>query len=108
MAMVMLGLYARKAENCATQGGPTFGNRLLVGREEQIELLLRRWQQATNSEGCVVLLSGEPGIGKSRLTRVLQEQLSAQPHFRLLYCCLPHYQDSTLYPIIIQIQRAAG
>src|SRR5262249_93330 len=57
----------------------------LVGREEEIELLLRRWQRAKSGEGQVVLLSGEPGIGKSRLTRAIQERLAAQPHTPPLY-----------------------
>ena len=80
----------------------------LVGREEEIELLLRRWRQAANRDGRVVLLSGEPGIGKSRLTAELQERLQAESHTCLHHFCSPHHQDSPLHPIISQLQRAAG
>jgi hypothetical protein len=79
----------------------------LVGREEEIELLLRRWSQASGGEGRVVLLSAEPGIGKSRLTEALAERLG-EPHLRLRYFCSPHHQDSALYPIIGQLEHAAG
>ena len=80
----------------------------LVGREEELELLLRRWSKAKRGEGQVVLLSGEPGIGKSRLTAALLEHLAGEPHTRLRYFCSPQYTDSTLYPIISQMERAAG
>jgi class 3 adenylate cyclase len=79
----------------------------LVGRDEELDLLLRRWEQAKMGEGRVVLLSAEPGIGKSRLTEALQERI-AEPHRRLRYFCSPHYQDSAFYPIIGQLERAAG
>src|SRR6202035_5720562 len=84
------------------------GETPLVGREEEVELLVRRWQQAKTGEGRVVLVSGEPGIGKSRLTVALSEQIEAEPHTRLRYFCSPHYQDSALYPFIAQLERAAG
>ena len=80
----------------------------LVGREEESELLLRRWSRAKTSEGQVVLLSGEAGIGKSRLTAALLERLAAEPHTRLRYFCSPQHMDSALYPIIGQMERAAG
>ena len=80
----------------------------LVGREEELELLLRRWSKAKTGEGQVVLLSGEPGIGKSRLTVALLERLAAEPHTRLRYFCSPQRTDSALYPIINQMERAAG
>jgi class 3 adenylate cyclase/predicted ATPase len=80
----------------------------LVGREEEIELLLRRWSRAKTGEGQVVLLSGEAGIGKSRLTAALLERLATEPHTRLRYFCSPHHQDSALYPIIAHLERAAG
>lgn len=84
------------------------GTTPLVGRDEEVELLLRRWEQAKMGEGRVVLISGEPGIGKSRLTAALSESIRTQPHMRLRYFCLPHYQDSALYPFIMQLERAAG
>jgi class 3 adenylate cyclase/predicted ATPase len=80
----------------------------LVGREEESELLLRRWARAKAGEGQVVLLSGEAGIGKSRLTAALLERLAAEPHTRLRYFCSPQHMDSALYPIIGQMERAAG
>jgi class 3 adenylate cyclase/predicted ATPase len=80
----------------------------LVGREEELELLLRRWAKAKAGEGQVVLLSGEPGIGKSRLTAALMERLAAEPHTRLRYFCSPQHTDSALFPIISQMERAAG
>jgi hypothetical protein len=83
-------------------------NTPLVGREEEIALLLRRWAQAKSGEGHAVLLSGEPGVGKSRLSAALEDRLRAEPHFRLRYFCSPHHQDSALYPIIGQLERAAG
>jgi class 3 adenylate cyclase/predicted ATPase len=80
----------------------------LVGREEELELLLRRWSRAKTGEGQVVLLSGEPGIGKSRLTAALMEHIATEPHTRLRYFCSPQHSDSALYPIIMQMERAAG
>jgi class 3 adenylate cyclase/predicted ATPase len=80
----------------------------LVGREEELELLLRRWARAKSGEGQVVLLSGEPGIGKSRLTAALLERLASEPHTRLRYFCSPQHTDSALYPIISQMERAGG
>jgi class 3 adenylate cyclase len=70
----------------------------LVGRDEELDLLLRCWQQAKAGEGRVVLVSGEPGIGKSRLTAALSEHIEREPHTRLRYFCSPHHQDSALYP----------
>jgi class 3 adenylate cyclase/tRNA A37 threonylcarbamoyladenosine biosynthesis protein TsaE len=79
----------------------------LVGREEELELLLRRWSKAKTGEGQVVLLSGEAGIGKSRLTAALLERLATEPQSRLRYFCSPQHTDSAFYPIISQMQRAA-
>ena len=79
----------------------------MVGREEELELVLRRWSKAKTGEGQVVLLSGEPGIGKSRLTATLLERLAAEPHTRLRYFCSPQHTDSAFYPIISQMERAA-
>src|SRR5436189_3659664 len=79
----------------------------LVGREEELELLLRRWSRAKTGEGQVVLLSGEAGIGKSRLTAAMLERIATEPHTRLRYFCSPQHTDSALYPIISQMERAA-
>jgi hypothetical protein len=80
----------------------------LAGREEELELLLRRWSQAQTGEGQVILLSGEAGIGKSRLTAALLERLAGEPHTRLRYFCSPQHTDSAFYPIINHMERAAG
>jgi predicted ATPase len=80
----------------------------LVGRDEESELLLRRWLRAKSGEGQVVLLSGEAGIGKSRLTAALLESLATEPHARLRYLCSPQHTDSAYYAIIGQMERAAG
>jgi len=86
----------------------TAGLTALVGREEEFELLLRRWSRAKAGRGQVVLISGEAGIGKSRLAAALMERLAGEPHTRLRYFCSPQHTDSALYPIIGQMERAAG
>jgi class 3 adenylate cyclase len=80
----------------------------LVGRDEELELLLRRWERAKRGDGQVVLISGEPGIGKSRIGQTIVERISSEPHTRLRYFCSPHHQDSPLYPSITQLEHAAG
>jgi class 3 adenylate cyclase/predicted ATPase len=79
----------------------------LIGRDEEMELLLSRWKRAKSGEGQVVLLSGEAGIGKSRLTVALLEQLAREPHIRLRCFCSPQHTDSMLYPVIGEMLRAA-
>src|SRR5271169_5550230 len=86
----------------------TTGLTALVGREEEFEFLLRCWSQAKTGQGQVVLMSGEAGIGKSRLTAALLERVAGEPHTRLRYFCSPQHTDSALYPIISQMERAAG
>jgi class 3 adenylate cyclase len=83
-------------------------NTPLIGREEEIALLTRRWEQAKAGDGSVVLIVGEPGIGKSRIAQTLLHQLGNEPHTRLRYFCSPHYQHSALYPSITQLEQAAG
>src|SRR5215472_13520277 len=80
----------------------------LIGRDEEIDLLTRRWARAKTGEGRVVLVSGEPGLGKSRITAVLEERLHVEPLLCLRYFCSPYRQDSALYPFIDHIGRAAG
>jgi class 3 adenylate cyclase/predicted ATPase len=86
----------------------TAGLTPLVGREKEIALLLRRWEQARDGEGQVVLLAGEPGIGKSRLVREMRERLAEERHIRLVYQCSPHHTTSPLHPVIEQLERAAA
>ncbi len=79
-----------------------------VGREEEIEIVQRRWQRACSGEGQVVLLVGEPGIGKSRLVSELEQLIGKQPHTRVRYQCSPYHTNSALYPVIEQLERAAS
>ena len=90
----------------ATHGGSVLTP--FVGREEELALLLARWKQSRDGEGQVVLLCGEPGIGKSRLTQTLKERLAAEAHTRLNYQCSPYLANSAFHPIISQLERAAG
>jgi class 3 adenylate cyclase/predicted ATPase len=101
---------ALRARSVESRFEALHGTRLtgLVGREEESELLLRRWSRAKTGEGQVVLLSGEAGIGKSRLTARLLERLSGEPHTRLRYFCSPQHTNSAFHPLIGQIERAAG
>ncbi len=80
----------------------------LIGRSEELDLLLRRWREVAGGEFRVVLISGEPGIGKSRLLAALEERLQDEPCTRLRYFCSPYHQESPLYPIIAHLERTAG
>jgi class 3 adenylate cyclase/predicted ATPase len=100
-------LHARAAES-RFEALHTSGLSTLVGREEEVQMLLRRWSRAKAGEGQVVLLAGEPGIGKSRLTAELLQHLADEAHTRLRYFCSPQHTDSALYPIIGHMERAAG
>src|SRR5262249_19776248 len=80
----------------------------LVGREEELDLLLRRWRQAANGEGQVVLLSGEPGSVEARLLVAFQERLRAGTYRRQELSCSPQRTDSAFYPAIAQLEREAG
>jgi class 3 adenylate cyclase/predicted ATPase len=80
----------------------------MVGRFGEMELLLRHWKQAQTGQGHVVLLSGEPGIGKSRLVRAFEERIGNEPHARMRYFGSALHQDSALFPIISQLEQAAG
>jgi class 3 adenylate cyclase/predicted ATPase len=79
----------------------------LVGREEEVALLARRWELVRQGKGQVVVLSGEPGIGKSRLVRVLRESIAADVHARLGYQCSPFQIGTAFHPIVAQIENAA-
>jgi class 3 adenylate cyclase/tetratricopeptide (TPR) repeat protein len=79
----------------------------LIGRDEEIDLLSRRWRHATEGDGCVVVLTGEPGIGKSHIALALQERIRAEPHIRLRYFCSAHHTNSALFPFIGQLARAS-
>lgn len=79
-----------------------------IGREQEIALLMERWEQAKHGEGQVVLLSGEAGIGKSRIMRMLCDRIAVETHTRLQYQCSAHYSSTALYPFIGQLERAAG
>jgi len=80
----------------------------LVGRDEEINLLLHRWARAKEGDGQVVLVSGEAGLGKSRIAAALAERLHAEPHLRLRYFCSSYHQDSALFPFIDQLHHVAG
>jgi class 3 adenylate cyclase/predicted ATPase len=80
----------------------------LVGRSQELTLLLDRWEQAKEGEGQVVLLAGEPGIGKSRLVQALRDRLADEPHAYQGYYCSPYYRDSPLQPVIAHLERAAN
>jgi class 3 adenylate cyclase/predicted ATPase len=80
----------------------------LVGRERELEFLLERQRLAWSGKGQVVLISGEPGIGKSRLTAALVERIAGEPHTRLRHQCSPYHSNSALRPFIVQLERAAG
>ena len=80
----------------------------LIGREDELEFLLQRQRLAWKGEGQIVLISGEPGIGKSRLAAALAERIADEPHTRLRYQCSPYHTNSALRPFIAQLERAAG
>ena len=105
MAWQVLGLSAVESRFEAEHG---ISLPPLLGRDEEIELLSRRWRQAVQGEGCVVLLTGEPGIGKSHIVLTFQERLQAELHIRLRYFCSSHHTNSALFPFISQLERAAG
>src|SRR6266496_1189718 len=80
----------------------------LIDREDELDFLLERQRLAWKGEGQIVLLSGEPGIGKSRLVATLAERIAGEPHTRLRYQCSPYHTNSALHPFIAQLERAAG
>ena len=100
-------LYESRARSRLEAAGST-GLTPLVGREQEVALLRECWAQVKDGMGHVVLLSGEAGIGKSRLVQVLQEHLAAEPQAWLTPCqCSPYYQHTALYPMIDLLERVA-
>ena len=80
----------------------------MVGRKEELDLLQRRWRQACGGQGQLIMISGEAGIGKSRLLAALENELQGEACFQVRYYCLPHHQDAPLHPVIKQLELAAG
>jgi class 3 adenylate cyclase/tetratricopeptide (TPR) repeat protein len=80
----------------------------LFGRDEELALLVHRWREVQGGKGRVVLLSGEAGIGKSRLAAALEDRLRPEPHIKRRFLCSPHHRDTLLHPVIGQLARAAG
>ena len=83
-------------------------NTQLVGRKEETDLMMRLWREAKAGDGRVLLVSGEPGIGKSRFVQALLDGLGNEPHVRMRYFCAPNHRGSELYPVITHLERAAG
>ncbi len=118
LKMVAVKGVAGTASACRVLGASTIEGRFdalrasgmapLLGREQELALLLERWQQAKDGEGQVVRLCGEPGIGKSRIVLALRERVREEPRTRMRYHCSPHHTHSALYPVIEQLERAAG
>ena len=106
-ARTTLSICARAADSRFDAAHGEVALTRLVGREEEVELLLRRWAQAGAGEGQVVLLSGEPGIGKSRISQTLRDGICTELHHGLRYQCSPYHTNSAFHPIIEQLQRAA-
>ena len=79
----------------------------LLGRQEEIEMLSRRWRQAVAGEGCAVILSGEPGIGKSHIALTFEEHVATEPRTTVRLFCSAHHTNSALFPFVSQLERAA-
>jgi class 3 adenylate cyclase/predicted ATPase len=103
-AFVVLGERALESRFAARQAGALAP---LVGRDQELALLLERWRQARTGEGQVVLLSGEAGIGKSRITRALIDAVAESAHARISYQCSPYHTESALWPVTQQLSQAA-
>jgi class 3 adenylate cyclase/predicted ATPase len=104
-ASQVLGISGVESRFEARQGGSLTR---FVGRENELDSLLQYWDNASRGKGSTVAIVGEPGIGKSRLTRALQEKLSEQPCQCQSYYCSPYNVDSSLFPVIRHLEKAAG
>jgi class 3 adenylate cyclase/tetratricopeptide (TPR) repeat protein len=104
-AFAVRGEHALESRFAARQTG---GVAPIVGRDQELALLLERWRMARSGEGQAVLLTGEAGIGKSRITEALREAAAAEPHFLVRYQCSPYHADSALHPVIQHLSHAAG
>ena len=80
----------------------------IVGRDREIELMLERWALTKSGQGQMVIVSGEAGIGKSRITRAVVDEVAKDDHTRITYQCSPYHADSAFYPVIQQLSFAAG
>ena len=99
----------REAENVSRfEASRSHGLTPFVGREHEVALLLDRWRDSSEGEGQVALISGEAGIGKSRILAALRERVADEPHVRMRYQCSPHHVNDAFYPITSQIWHAAG
>jgi class 3 adenylate cyclase/predicted ATPase len=105
--MQIYRILGESATESRFEAATTTGLTPLIGREEEVALVLRRWEQAKEGEGQVVLLAGEPGIGKSRIIQAVREHVAEEPHIHLRYQCSPYYRHSAFYPVIAQLERAA-
>ena len=93
---------SRFAAGRAARAGP------FIGRVQEMGLLLDRWQLAKEAEGQVIFLSGEPGMGKSRIVDTLFERIGDDPYYHLVFQCSPYHTNSALHPVIRQFERSAG
>ena len=108
-APVPTWLVVREAENVTRfEASRSQGMTPFVGREHETALLLDRWRDASEGAGQVALLSGEAGIGKSRILAALRDRIENDPHVTVRYQCSPHHLNDAFYPISSQIWYAAG
>jgi predicted ATPase len=103
--MTMFQMVASAVRSRSRRDGPLTR---LIGRDEEIDMLVPRWDRAIAGEGQIVLLPGEPGLGKSHIMAALVERSHAEPHVRLRYSCSPQYHDGALFALIDQRGRASG
>ncbi|SPJ28720.1 adenylate/guanylate cyclase domain-containing protein [Falsiruegeria mediterranea] len=104
-AFVVEGEAAQESRFAARQSGTLTP---IVGRDREIDLMLERWALARSEQGQMVIVSGEAGIGKSRITRAVIDEVAKDDHTRITYQCSPYHADSAFYPVIQQLSFAAG